>query len=141
MKLELYRPEEDPERKKLPLFTARISAGFPSPADDYIDKKLDLNEYLIKNPAATFFVRVQGDSMKGAGINDCDMLVVDRSVEVKSGSVVVAALNGELVVKRVRKVRNKVCLMPENPDYKPIEVGEEEDLTVWGVVTAVIHKV
>jgi DNA polymerase V len=131
---------------KLPLFTARVEAGFPSPADDYIEDKLDLNELLINHPAATFFVRVSGHSMAEAGIHAGDILVVDRAEEPADRQVVIAALNGELTVKRIRKKDNKLFLMPEpensnSPDqpYAPIEVTESMDFEVWGVVTYVIH--
>lgn len=140
MKPELYKNHSGVSRRPVDLFAARISAGFPSPAEDYIDKKLDLNEYLIRNPAATFFVRVHGDSMRDAAIRDGDMLVVDRSEQAVDGNIVVAALNGELVVKRVNISGGKIYLVAENTEYEPIEVGEEEDLVVWGVVTAVVHK-
>ena len=124
---------------KRPLFLSEVSAGFPSPADDYLDRKLDLNEHLVKNPAATFFVRVAGDSMTGAGINDNDILVVDRSIEPANNNIVIAVINGELTVKRLLK--NKVCcrLMAENPDYPPLEINDEMELEIWGVVTFAIH--
>lgn len=128
-------------RQELPLFTARISAGFPSPADDYIDRKLDLNEYLIKHPAATFFVRVEGESMIDAGIHSGDILIVDRALEPADHKVVIAVLNGELTVKRIKKTKGKLCLMPENRAYRPIEVTPEMNLEIWGVVTHVIHTV
>lgn len=127
--------------QELPLFTARISAGFPSPADDYIDRKLDLNEYLIKHPAATFFVRVQGDSMIDAGIHSGDILIVDRALEPADGKIVIAVLYGELTVKRIKKTKTKLSLLPENPAFKPIEITPEMGLEVWGVVTHVIHTV
>jgi DNA polymerase V len=123
-----------------PLYTA-VSAGFPSPADDYIDGGLDLNEYLIRHPAATFFVRANGDSMVDAGIHHGDLLVVDRALEPLDRAVVIAALNGELVVKRIRRSGGRVYLMPDNRSYNPIEVTEEMDAMIWGVVTAVIHQV
>ncbi len=133
-----------PKRKKStpgrPLFTA-VSAGFPSPADDYIDGGLDLNDYLVRHPAATFFVRANGDSMVDAGIHHGDLLVVDRAVEPLDRAVVIAALNGELVVKRIRCSKGRVFLMPDNRSYRPIEITEEMDAVVWGVVTAVIHHV
>ena len=102
-----------------PLFLSGVSAGFPSPADDYLDRKLDLNEHLVKNPAATYFVRVAGDSMTGAGINDNDILVVDRSLEPSSSNIVIAIVNGELTVKRLIKTRNSYRLLDENQDYHP----------------------
>ena len=132
---------EQRTKKKLPLFLAKISAGFPSPADDYIDKKLDLNEFLIKHPAATFFVKVEGDSMLNAGIHSGDILIVDRALEPSDNKVVIAVLGGELTVKRIRKTNGKIYLAPENPDFSPIEVTPEMDVEVWGVVTHVIHEV
>ena len=125
----------------LPLYESRVAAGFPSPADDYSDKSLDLNEYLIKHPSATYFVRVEGESMLNAGIFPNDILVVDRSIEAKDGKVVVAALNGELTVKRLSVRSSKNYLLPENDAYAPIEVTDECNFHIWGVVTSVIHHV
>ncbi len=125
----------------LPLFASTVSAGFPSPADDYIETALDLNEFLIKRPAATFFVRVSGQSMIGAGINPGDILIVDRSMSPKNNSIVIAVLNGELTVKRMVLDQEKVKLLPENPNFPTIEIQEGMDFTVWGVVTTVIHSV
>ena len=123
-----------------PLFLSGVSAGFPSPADDYLDRKLDLNEHLIKNPAATFFVRVAGDSMTGAGINDDDILIVDRSLEPANNNIVIAVVNGELAVKRLLK-KNTCCqLVAENPHYPPLEINEDTPLEIWGVVTYAIHR-
>jgi DNA polymerase V len=122
-----------------PLFLSGVSAGFPSPADDYLDRKLDLNEHLVKNPAATFFVRVAGDSMTGAGINDDDILVVDRSLEPSSNNIVIAVVNGELTVKRLIKAHDSCSLIAENPDYPPLEINEETPLEIWGVATYAIH--
>jgi DNA polymerase V len=127
-------------KKDFPLFLAKISAGFPSPAEDYIDKNLDLNEYLIKHPSATFFVRVAGNSMINAGIHNGDILVVDRALEPADNKIIIAVINGELTVKRVRKARDGLYLMPENDDFKTIEVTEEMDFQIWGVVTHVIHS-
>jgi len=123
-----------------PLFLSGVSAGFPSPADDYLDRKLDLNEHLVKNPAATFFVRVAGDSMLGAGINDNDILVVDRSLEPCNGSIVIAVVNGELTVKRLLQNRNSCRLAAENPDYPDLEINEDTPLEIWGVATYAIHS-
>ncbi|MDX1775621.1 MAG: translesion error-prone DNA polymerase V autoproteolytic subunit [Desulfobulbales bacterium] len=123
-----------------PLFLSGVSAGFPSPADDYLDRKLDLNEHLVKNPAATFFVRVAGDSMIGAGINDNDILVVDRSLEPASGSIVIAVINGELTVKRLLKRKDSWRLVAENPDYPDLEIVAETPLEIWGVATYAIHS-
>ncbi len=124
----------------LPLALSRISAGFPSPADDYVDRGLDLNEHLILHPESTFFLRVRGDSMTGAGIHDGDILIVDRSVQPVSGHVVVAVVSGELMVKRLKFSTAGMALVPEHPDYSPISVTTEMDFEVWGVVRHVIHS-
>lgn len=137
----ILTPDFASEALPLPLFSDRVAAGFPSPADDHLDNKLDLNEHLVKHPAATFFVRVEGQSMIGAGIHPDDILVVDRSLEASNGDIVVAAVDGELTVKRLHYQRARLFLEPENPDYDPIEITGETDLVVWGVVTNVIHKV
>ena len=126
---------------KLPLFLAKVPAGFPSPADDYLDKNLDLNEYLIKNPSSTFCVRVEGSSMVKAGIHDGDILIVDRSLEPRDKKIVIAVVNGDLTVKRIRKEKGKVYLEPESDEFKPLEISETTDCQVWGVVTHAIHKV
>ena len=122
-------------------FEARVSAGFPSPADDYSDVKLDLNQALVSNPSSTFYVRVKGSSMIDAGINDGDMLVIDRSITPGNNNIAVCVINGEFTVKRLHKENGKMYLMPENKDFKPIEINEDMDFMVWGVVTFVIHKV
>lgn len=129
------------ESVELPLFASPISAGFPSPADDYVEKKLDLNEHLVRNRQATFFLRVSGDSMIGAGIHDGDLLIVDRSLPAVNKKVVVAVVDGELLVKRLLRAKGKVFLAAENPNYAQIEVTEERSFEVWGVVTNVIHAV
>lgn len=134
----VYAPDLS-TRYKLPVFLGRLPAGFPSPADDYLEGKLDLNRHLIKHPAATFFVRVSGDSMLGAGIHTGDLLVVDRSLEAVDGNVIVAALDGELTVKRLSKRGTAVRLLPENQNYQPIEVQPQQEFEIWGVVTNVIH--
>ena len=122
-----------------PLFSCGVTAGFPSPAEDYIDQRLDLNELLIKNPAATFFVRVAGDSMTGAGINHDDILIVDRSLEPVSGKIVIAVINGELTVKKLLIEEQRCLLVAENSDYAPLEICPETGCEIWGVVTSVIH--
>lgn len=122
-------------KRLLPFFLNPVSAGFPSPADDYIETKLDLNTLLVKNPAATFYVKVSGDSMKGAGIFHGDTLVVDRSREAVDGSIVVAVVDGELTVKKLKLVKGKPYLVPENPDYKDIELKEYSEMQIWGVVS------
>ncbi|MGE4298079.1 MAG: LexA family protein [Desulfovibrionaceae bacterium] len=132
---------EQRTRLELPLYLAAVAAGFPSPADDFIDQKLDLNEYCIDHPAATFFVRVHGDSMREAGIHDGDVLVVDRAADPANNKVVIAALDGELTVKRLHTKNGALFLMPANPEFKPIEITEGRGFEIWGVVTYVIHKV
>jgi len=122
-----------------PLFETRVSAGFPSPATDYEEDKLDLNKHLIKHPAATFFVRAIGDSMVGAGIHCGDLLVVDRSLEPRDKNVVIAVVNGELTVKRIRIRKKKITLEPENKNYSTQQIKEDMEFEVWGVVTSVIH--
>lgn len=123
----------------LVLYSGRIAAGFPSPADDYADERIDLNHHLIRHKEATFFLRVQGDSMLGAGIHDGDLLIVDRAIDAADGKVVIASLDGELTVKRLSVRGDTVRLVPENPAYPVIEVQREQDLVIWGVVTNVIH--
>lgn len=125
---------------RVPLVSAHVKAGFPSPADDHLERSLDLNEHLVKNPASTFFVRVEGDSMRDAGISSGDILVVDRSVEPKDRQIVVAMLDGDFTVKRFRKRGDGVFLEAENNAYPPIKVGENQELVIWGAVTFVIHQ-
>lgn len=127
-------------RQKLPYYVSRISAGFPSPADDFIERRLDLNEYLVKKPAATFFVQVEGDSMVEANICSGDILVVDRSKDEKNGKIVVAMLDGEFTVKRFKKEGDRAYLVPENDKFKSIEIEESSDFEIWGIVTFVIHQ-
>ncbi len=123
-----------------PLFLASVSAGFPSPAEDYIEGRLDLNRHLIKHPAAAFFVRVAGDSMIGAGIHPGDILVVDRALEPQDSNVVIAVIDGELTVKRISQRHGKLFLVPDNQAYEPLEIIETMEFEVWGVVTSVIHN-
>jgi len=129
-----------PTPTPLPLFAFKVPAGFPSPADDHLEARIDLNQQYIKHPAATFFVKVQGHSMIGAGIHNGDMLVVDRSLEAQSGSIVIAVVNGELTVKRLLLNDDKVWLWPENPEYQPVQIKEGMELHIWGVVAHVIHS-
>ena len=124
----------------LPLYSHKVVAGFPSPADDYIEDRLDLNQKLAPHPNSTFLLRVQGDSMIKAGIFEGDILVVDRSIEPKDGKIVIAALDGELTVKRLSLGKNGMALLPENDDYPVIPIKEESDVVIWGVVTSTIHQ-
>ena len=135
-----FKPIFKLRRKRYPLYLSKVQAGFPSPADDYIDKKLSLDEYCINNSEATFFVYASGDSMTGAGIFPNDLLIVDRSLEPVHGKIVIAVLDGELTVKRLQISCGQVTLMPENKAHKPIIVPELSELNIWGVVTNVIHK-
>ena len=139
MSLTVLLPTPWPSKLPLPLFSGKVAAGFPSPADDYVDKNLDLNELLVQKPAATFFVRAQGESMLGAGIHPNDILVVDRSIEAVAGKIVICALNGELTVKRLERVNDQWQLKAENPAYANIILHDELDMVIWGVVTNVIH--
>ncbi len=136
---EIFAPDTG-QKMELPFYVAKISAGFPSPAEDFIERKLDLNEYLIKNPSATFFVKVSGHSMINAGIHDGDILVVDRSLEPSNNKIVIGVVNGEFTVKRLLKKNNKLFLIPENSEYKPIEINETMEASIWGVVTYTIRK-
>jgi DNA polymerase V len=136
---DVFKPVRN-KTEYIPIFLESVSAGFPSPADDYLEGRLDLNEYLVRNPSATFFLRVTGDSMIDAGIHSGDVLIVDRSLTPRSGSIVIAAIDGELVVKRLKISKNKIFLIPENRQYEPIEIKSEMNFEVWGVVTSVIHS-
>nr|WP_256613139.1 translesion error-prone DNA polymerase V autoproteolytic subunit [Shewanella baltica] len=124
---------------RLSLFSSLIAAGFPSPAQDYVEQTLDLNELCIKHPAATFFVKVQGDSMIEAGIFSGDILVVDRSLQPAHGDTVVAAVNGEFTVKQLQ-LRPVVQLLPRNALFSPIAINDESELNIFGVVTNVVKK-
>ena len=128
------------ERVGLPLYLAPVEAGFPSPAEDYLDRRLDLHQHLVRNEAATFFLRAHGESMLGAGIHDGDLLIVDRSMDAAHRKVVIAALDGELTVKRLLHREGRVLLAPENPRFEPIDITESESVHLWGVVTYVVHK-
>lgn len=124
---------------ELPVFTTSVPAGVPSPVDDFVDQKLDLND-LVKHPSDTFVVKVEGDSMINAGIHSNDLLLVDRAQEAANNKVIVAYLNGELTVKRLKILGNKIFLMPENPLYEPIEITPSMSFEIRGVVTFVIHQ-
>jgi DNA polymerase V len=129
-----------PSALRRPQFSARVSAGFPSPADDHLDRSLDLHELLISHPAATFYVRLAGDSMKGAGLHDGDLLIVDRSLTAVHGDVVIACLDGDLTVKRLYRRGGVIQLRPDNPDFAPIEIGDGREFEIWGVVTGSIRQ-
>ena len=121
------------------LHLTSIEAGFPSPADDHLDISLDLNDYLIKHPSATFYIYVKGDSMINDGIYSGDIMIVDRSLTPKTKDIVVAMINGEFTVKRMYRKNNKIYLNPGNKDYQSIYITDDMDFQIWGVVTHTIH--
>jgi DNA polymerase V len=140
LQLPIRKLNQLPTLVDLPLFGSKIPAGFPSPADDHLEATIDLNRQFVRHPAATFFVRVKGFSMIKAGIHDGDMLIVDRSLEAQSGSIVIAIVNGDLTLKRLLIEGNKVWLIPENPEFQPLQITDGMELQVWGVVAHVIHS-
>ena len=136
---EIYASKSD-KKASFPYFSSSVAAGSPMTADDHMDDMLDINNLLISHPHATFFVRVEGDSMRDAGISTGDILVVDRAVEAQHGSIVVAIINSEFTVKRLWKGDNRIELLPENPKYSPIQITPEMDFQIWGVVSYTLHK-
>ena len=135
--MDLFTPSS--QKTSIPLVEG-IHAGFPSPAEDFAEPTLDLNRYVIKNPASTFYARIKGDSMVGAIIQDGDIVVIDKSLEPTDGSIAVCFIDGEFTLKRIRIEKGKVWLQPANPDFPAIEVTEENHFVVWGIVTYVIKK-
>ena len=131
----------DTPRRFIPVMSHGVPAGFPSPADDYVQDRVDLNEHLLLHRDASFILRVSGWSMVGAGIHDGDEIIVDRAIEPLDGHVVVAVISGELTVKRLKKSGKRIRLAAENPEYPDIELSEGGELVIWGVVTRVLHKV
>lgn len=132
--------QDIPTGRKCPLYLSAVSAGWPSPADDYVEEEIDLHDIAVRNPAATFFLRATGDSMIGVGIHDGDLLVVDRSLPANHNRIVIAAIDGELLVKKIFRKKDRVYLVPANPDYPDIDITDEEYLYIWGVVTYALHK-
>ena len=137
--LTFYTPHRE-RALPLPLVATRVKAGFPSPAEDYIEERLDLNEKLVEHPGATFFVRVSGESMLNAGIQDGDTLVVDRSLEARNDDIVIAVIDNEFTVKRLVYRATRPWLIPCNPEFSEIELSEDMDTIIWGIVTSVIHQ-
>lgn len=123
-----------------PLFLSPVQAGFPTPAADDVERSLNLHEHLVRNPAATFFLKASGHSMVAAGIHDGDLLVVDRSLEAGNRRIVIASLDGELTVKRLELRQGRVWLVPANPDYPALDITGQDTVQIWGVVTHVIHQ-
>jgi len=137
--IEIYKPALQ-SNISLPLANQGISAGFPSPADDFLDLSIDLNKELIKHPYATFYGRVSGDSMIGAGLDDGDLLIIDKSLEPQDGKIAVCFIDGEFTVKRIKIEKDSLYLMPENKKYKPLKVTEDNEFIIWGLVTSVIKN-
>lgn len=135
--LDIYSALTETELE-LPLIPGGISAGFPSPALDFIDLSIDLNKHLIKHPSATFYGRAKGHSMRDEGIYDGDLLIIDKSIEPIDGKIAVCYIDGEFTVKKIRFINNECWLMPANPNYKPIKINEDNDFLIWGIVTHVI---
>lgn len=138
-KLEIFSVDTS-VKMELPFIDTGVSAGFPSPAEDYIEQRIDLNGVLIKNPSSTFYAKVKGNSMKGAGVYDGDIVIIDKSLVPSQNSLLVCFLDGEFTLKKVKKVNDDLFLIPENPDFKPIKINPESDFRLWGVVTYTIHK-
>ncbi len=126
---------------KVKLYLNSVCAGFPSPANDYLEGEIDLNRYLINNPLATFIVKSQGNCMLQAGIHSGDLLIVDRSIKSKNNSIVIASINGDLTVKRVKTSGEKFFLTSDNSSYRNVKINNESDIFIWGTVTKVIHDV
>ena len=127
--------------RELPFITSGIKAGFPSPAADFDETRISLDKALVKNPHTTFYAKANGQSMKGAGIDDGDIMVIDRSTEPRNNKIAVCLIDGEFTVKRIKKTKEELLLMPENNDFQPIKVTEENQFVIWGIVTYVIKKV
>ena len=138
--MDIFSPNND-SGMELPLSGERVAAGFPSPAEDYASTGLDLNRELIKNPASTFYARVSGLSMVDEGINDGDLLVIDKSIEPYDGCLAVCFIDGEFTLKRFEKHKEFGLLVPANKDFKPIKVTADNDFCIWGVVTYLIKKI
>jgi DNA polymerase V len=139
-KLSFFLPDFESELR-IPFISEGVSAGFPSPATDFMETNIDLNKELSENPLATFYIKVKGNSMIDAGINDKDVLVVDRSLEPRNKAIAICFIDGEFTVKRIQLEKDCLYLMPENLNYSPIKVTEENQLIIWGIVTYVIKKI
>ena len=138
--LSIFKPN-DQKRKMLYLAQEGVSAGFPSPADDFKELRISIDQEVVKNEEATFYARVSGQSMQGAGLDDGDLLVIDRSQEPENNAIAVCFIDGEFTVKRLKVEKDCIYLMPENPKYHPIKVTADNQLQIWGVVTYVVKKV
>jgi DNA polymerase V len=138
-KLVFFHPDQE-QRKKMHWAQEGISAGFPSPADDFKELRISIDQEVVRNEEATFYARVSGESMQGAGLDDGDLLVIDRSLEPADNKIAICFIDGEFTVKRLKVTKNEVLLIPENPKYQPIKITEENELIIWGVVTYVVKK-
>ncbi|MDA7758204.1 translesion error-prone DNA polymerase V autoproteolytic subunit [Flavobacteriaceae bacterium] len=138
-KITFFQPDQDSGKTSL-LVNEGVSAGFPSPADDFKELRISIDKEVVKNETATFYARVSGESMQGAGLDDGDLLVIDRSLEPEDNKIAICFIDGEFTVKRLKVEKNCVYLMPENPKYQPIKVTEDNELIIWGVVTYVVKK-
>ncbi|NOQ92071.1 MAG: translesion error-prone DNA polymerase V autoproteolytic subunit [Flavobacteriaceae bacterium] len=139
--LTFYSPKTSIDNAGAVFIDIGVSAGFPSPADDFKQQRISLDKEFIKNKEATFFVRVSGDSMVGAGLDDNDLLIVDKSLEPEHNKIAVCFIDGEFTVKRLKVEANGIWLQPENPNYKPIKITKENNFVIWGIVTYIIKKV
>jgi DNA polymerase V len=137
--MKIYKPTHD-TKMTIPLYTSKVRAGFPSPAEEYIEAKLDLNVHLIPHPNSTYIVKIEGDSMTGAGIYSGDMAIVDRSLEPKNQDIVIAVVDQEITIKRLVKTKQGITLCAENPNFEPISFSNEQELTIWGVVVHTIRS-
>jgi DNA polymerase V len=138
LKLEIFTGKN--HRFEIPMAGTAISAGFPSPADDFLERRLEISELLVKNPEATFYAKVQGNSMQDAGIDDGDILIVDKSLTPKNGDIAVCYLDGEFTVKKIEIKKQEIRLIPANNNYPPVKITEDHDFTIWGVVTFTVKK-
>lgn len=138
--IEFFIPNFENSRE-LPFITSGIKAGFPSPAADFDETRISLDKALVKNPDTTFYAKANGQSMKGAGIDDGNIMVIDRSIEPRNNKIAVCLIDGEFTVKRIKKTKEELLLMPENSDFQPIKIKEDNQLVIWGIVTYVIKKV
>ena len=138
-KLVFFHPDQE-HHKKTHWAQEGISAGFPSPADDFKELRISIDQEVVRNEEATFYARVAGESMQGAGLDDGDLLVIDRSLEPADNKIAICFIDGEFTVKRLKVTQDEILLIPENPKYQPIKITEENELIIWGVVTYVVKK-
>ena len=139
-KIEIFIPESD-EKMEMPYVSSGIKAGFPSPAADFDEVRISLDQIVVKNKAATFYAKASGNSMIGAGIEDGDVLVIDRSLEPVNNKIAVCFIDGEFTVKRIKIEKDSICLAPENDAFEPIQITESNQLLIWGIVTYVLKKI